>query len=183
MTAIIEINAEELDEALKQDTVKLIDVREGIENAEEKIENSILLPLSSFKATEALSHAENRKIVLYCRSGKRSQQAAHKLIEIGCTEIYCLKGGIEDWKAKGFYTIKSSKGPISLMRQVQITAGSLVVIGVILSYVVAKEFILLSGFVGAGLVFAGVTNTCGLAMLVAKMPWNQSSASISSCER
>lgn len=170
-----EITAQELKALKEKDLVKLIDVREAIENAEEKIPDSVLLPLSSFDVSKASADKKpNQKLVLHCRSGKRSMKAADKLIESGYQEeIYSLQGGIEAWKNNGFETIKSQNMPISLPRQIQIAAGSLVLLGVILAYLFDKKFVLLSGFVGAGLIFAGITNTCGLGLLLAQMPWNQ----------
>jgi len=172
---IQEITAQELKAQMDKGLIQLIDVREPMENAEERIPNAILLPLSSFEPAKALSLKKDKKLVIHCRSGKRSMQAAQKLAEAGCQEVYNLQGGIQAWIENGFQTLKSQNAPISLMRQVQISAGSLVVLGVILSYFVAQEFIFLSGFVGAGLVFAGITDTCALGMLLAKMPWNKTS--------
>lgn len=77
------------------------------------------------------------------------------------------------WKAKGLTTIKSTKAPIDLMRQVQIIAGSLVVLGVILGLFISPNYILISGFVGAGLLFAGVSGFCGMARILSFMPWNK----------
>jgi hypothetical protein len=86
-----------------------------------------------------------------------------------------LRGGIPSWKNAGYGIEKSQNAPISLFRQVQIVAGSLVVVGTVLGALVSPVFLLLSGFVGAGLVFAGITNTCAMGMLLAKLPYNQQS--------
>ncbi len=181
MNQVVEMDSQSLKAGLENQEICLIDVREPIENAEEKIKGSVLMPLSSFDATKVLVLKGNKKLVLHCRSGKRSMKAAEQLIENGCLEVYSLKGGIEAWKANGYEVEKSQNAPISLMRQVQIAAGSLVLIGFILSILVQREFIYLSAFVGAGLVFAGITNTCALGMLLAKMPWNQTNSINKSC--
>jgi rhodanese-related sulfurtransferase len=173
MNKVLEIDVKSLRGGLESKEICLIDVRERIENAEEKIEGSVLMPLSSFDPAKVLSIKENKKLVLHCRSGKRSLKAAEQLIENGCLEVYSLKGGIKAWKENGYDIQKSQNVPISLMRQVQIAAGLLVLIGIILSIFVQRELVYLSAFVGAGLVFAGITNTCALGMLLAKMPWNQ----------
>jgi rhodanese-related sulfurtransferase len=84
-----------------------------------------------------------------------------------------LMGGLDGWKAAGLPTLVDRSAPIELQRQVQIAAGSLVVLGVALSVWVSPWFMLLSGFVGAGLIFAGVTGTCGMARFLSCMPWNR----------
>jgi hypothetical protein len=86
-----------------------------------------------------------------------------------------LHGGIATWKNAGYAVEKNQNVPISLFRQVQIVAGSLVVLGTVLGVLVSPNFLLLSGFVGAGLVFAGVTSTCAMGLLLAKLPYNQRS--------
>ena len=175
------MSPEELKVLLQEGNVQLVDVREPIENAEEKIPDSLLMPLSSFDPAKVLVIKKDKKLVLHCRSGKRSMQAAQKLLEIGCVEVYSLAGGIEAWKAKGYDVMKSQNAPISLMRQVQIVAGGLVLLGAVLAQFVSPNYIYLSGFVGAGLLFAGLTNTCALGMLLSKMPWNQISTPDNSC--
>lgn len=157
-----------------QQTIILIDVREPVEYAAEHIPNSQLLPLSKLQP-EQIKIEPDKKVVLYCQSGNRSKQAAQKLIQFGFTEFVQLAGGITAWKQAGYTTQINKNAPISIMRQVQIVAGSLVFTGTILGAFVSPWFLLLSGFVGAGLVFAGVTNTCALGMLLAKLPYNQRS--------
>jgi rhodanese-related sulfurtransferase len=155
-----------------QQSVTLIDVREPAEHAGEKIPGSILVPLSSFDPTKIPMDAD-RPPVLYCRTGNRSAQAAQKLFAFGISEVTHLEGGLSAWIQMGYPTQVNKNAPISLMRQVQIAAGSLVVIGTGLGAFISPWFLLLSGFVGSGLVFAGVSDTCALGMLIAKMPWNQ----------
>jgi rhodanese-related sulfurtransferase len=84
-----------------------------------------------------------------------------------------LAGGILAWQQAGLPVEKDAKAPIDVMRQVQITAGSLVMLGVALGWFVSPWFFILSAFVGAGLAVAGITNTCGMAMMLSKMPWNR----------
>lgn len=172
MTATLPlVEASELQELLAQDKIALIDVREPGEYAGEHIPSAILAPLSSF-SPEKLPETE-KQIVLYCQSGRRSQQAAEKLVASGWVNVRQLKGGINAWKEAGYITKTNKNAPISIMRQVQIVAGSLVLIGTLLGAFVSLKFLILSGFIGAGLVFAGVTNTCALGMLLAKLPYNQ----------
>ncbi|MBE9201458.1 MULTISPECIES: rhodanese-like domain-containing protein [unclassified Nodularia (in: cyanobacteria)] len=152
--------------------VHLIDVREPSEYATEHIPGAKLLPLSQFQPKQ-VPFQRNTKVVLYCQSGNRSNQAAQKLINAGFSDFAQLQGGITRWKQLNYTTKINKNAPISLMRQVQIVAGSLVFTGNILGAFISPWFLILSGFVGAGLVFAGVTNTCAMAMLLAKFPYNQ----------
>ncbi len=166
------IDATTLKQWLDNDLVTLVDVREPAEYAGEHLANSVLVPLSQFEP-EQIPFAENKKLVLYCRSGNRSAQAAQKLFAAGFEEVTHLGGGIEGWKQKGLTTIINRNAPLSLMRQVQIVTGSLIVTGTLLGAFVSPWFLILSGLVGTGLLFAGITNTCALAMLLAKLPFNQ----------
>jgi rhodanese-related sulfurtransferase len=169
-----EINALTLKQWLDEQKVILLDVREPGEYANEHIAGAMLLPLSTFDPT-LVSPAEDKTLVLYCQSGKRSTQAAQKLLDSGFAEVTHLKGGLPTWKAAGYPTQTDRNAPISLFRQVQIVAGSLVALGTVLGAFVSPWFLILSGFVGCGLVFAGITNTCAMGMLLAKLPYNQRS--------
>ncbi|WAL59977.1 rhodanese-like domain-containing protein [Thermocoleostomius sinensis] len=166
------IDPDSLNTLLSQQAVTLVDVREPSEHAGEKIPGSVLMPLSKFDPN-SIPFDSNKPTVLYCRTGNRSAQAAQKLFAAGLDEVTHLEGGLSAWVQAGYPTEVNKNAPISLMRQVQIVAGSLVVIGTVLGAFVSPWFLLLSGFVGSGLVFAGITNTCALAMLLAKLPYNQ----------
>ena len=166
------IDALTLKALTESEKVHLIDVREPSEYAAEHIPGAKLLPLSQFQP-EQVPFQRNTKVVLYCQSGTRSHQAAQKLMNAGYADFAQLQGGITNWKQLNYPTKINKDAPISLMRQVQIVAGSLVFTGTILGAFVSPWFLILSGFVGAGLVFAGVSNTCAMAMLLAKLPYNQ----------
>lgn len=166
------IDPSSLNTLLSQQAVTLVDVREPSEHAGEKIPGSILVPLSKFDPNRVPFDA-NKTTVLYCRTGNRSAQAAQKLFAAGMNEVTHLEGGLLAWAQAGYPTEVNKNAPISLMRQVQIVAGSLVVIGTVLGAFGSPWFLLLTGFVGSGLVFAGITDTCALGILLAKMPWNQ----------
>jgi rhodanese-related sulfurtransferase len=166
------VDAKTLQEWIEEDVVLLVDVREPSEHAGEHISGSLLLPLSKFDPLQ-LPHSPDKKLVLYCRTSNRSQQAAQKLLAAGHPEVTHLSGGMGDWKEQGLPTKVNKNAPISLIRQVQITAGSLVFLGTMLGAFVSPVFLILSGFVGAGLMFAGITDTCAMAMLLAKLPYNQ----------
>lgn len=168
-----EISAAELKAALDRGEVTLIDVREPSEHAGERIAGAHLMPLGAFDPARARDLAAGKTLVLHCKSSGRSGKAARALLNAGAGEACHLCGGIDAWKQAGLPVERSANAPISMFRQVQITAGSIVLIGSLLGYFVSPWFIALSGFVGAGLVFAGITDTCGMAMLLAKMPWNR----------
>lgn len=161
-----------LKEWLEHEKVTLIDVRERGEYASEHIQGAQLLPLSQFNPSE-IKQTPGKTVVLYCQSSNRSGKAAQKLLDSGWQSVIHLQGGLNQWKQSGYPVEVNKNAPISLMRQVQIVAGSMVFLGTVLGAFVSPGFLILSGFVGAGLVFAGVTGTCGLAMVLAKLPYNQ----------
>jgi rhodanese-related sulfurtransferase len=116
-------------------------------------------------------------VVFHCRSGARTASNAGRLAAAaeGC-EAFILEGGLDAWKKAGLPVSVDSRQPIELMRQVQIAAGSLVLLGAILGTLVTPAFYALSAFVGAGLLFAGLSGFCGMARLLALMPWNKRAA-------
>lgn len=149
----------------------LIDVREPDEHARERIPNAKLVPLS--RLTKPLHRNEAQLLIFHCRSGSRTGAAAEKLAAAAGGDAYILRGGLDGWKAAGLPVLRDPRRPIEMMRQVQIAAGSLVVLGVGLGALLHPGFYALSGFVGAGLVFAGTTGTCGMARMLALAPWNR----------
>lgn len=151
---------------------QVIDVREFSEFNSERIADAQLMPLSNFeKHADEIDHS--KPVYLMCRSGNRATQAAMKLASKGFTDIHVVKGGMTAWAGADLPIIKGESKVWSLERQVRFTAGLLVLAGVVLGFLLTPYLFILSGFVGAGLVFAAVTDTCGMAMVLAKMPWNQ----------
>jgi len=169
-----EVDATTLKAWMEQGEAILIDVREPPEHAEEHIPGSRLLPLSTFDPARVPQEA-GKKVVVHCVMGMRSAQAGQKLLDAGYMTVYNFRGGVQAWKDAGYTTVRDQHAPLSLQRQVQIVSGSLVLLGTVLGVVVSPWFLLLSGGVGAGLVYAGVSNTCGMAMLLAQLPYNQRS--------
>jgi rhodanese-related sulfurtransferase len=110
-------------------------------------------------------------LYVICLSGSRGRQACDRLATAGLNAIN-VEGGTLAWVAAGLAVVRG-KTTISLERQVRIAAGLLVVLGSALGYFVHPYLIALAAFIGAGLVFAGITDTCGMGMLLARMPWNQ----------
>ena len=161
---------------LREGGATLVDVREADEHARERIPGARNLPLSQLDTAD-LAVAAGGTVLFHCRSGARTQGSAARLAARaeGC-EAYLVEGGLDAWKRAGLPVAMDRRQPLELMRQVQIAAGSMVVLGVVLGALVAPGFYALAGFVGAGLVFAGVTGTCGLARILRLMPWNRASA-------
>ena len=154
----------------------LIDVRTPAEFEEMHIEGARHEPLNELDASVLADEIKGHEVCVICFSGTRAKQAAKKLVEAGCENTVILDGGVDAWEKAGM-PLKRGRRTMSLERQVRIAAGSLVVLGVILGWKVAPAFFGLSAFVGAGLVFAGITDTCGMGMLIAKMPWNKRKSS------
>lgn len=151
----------------------LLDVRTPAEYEEVHIPGSVLHPLSGLNSGEISELLKGKEAcILVCGTGKRARQAADKLAAQGIRTLKILDGGVSAWHQAGL-SVNRGRKTISLERQVRIAAGALVFIGAVLGYFVSPAWIALSGFVGAGLVFAGVTDTCGMAMLIARMPWNK----------
>lgn len=152
---------------------RLIDIRGSDEHARERIPGAINVPLDRLRD---LQH-DGRPVVFHCRSGMRTAVNAAQLGEAaGGAPAYILEGGIDAWRQAGHPTVADRSQPLEIMRQVQITAGALVLAGVLLGMFVAPGFFGLSAFVGAGLMFAGVTGWCGMANLLRVMPWNRRAA-------
>jgi rhodanese-related sulfurtransferase len=115
--------------------------------------------------------AGKQACLIMCRSGGRARQAAEKLAAAGLSNLRVIAGGMQSWESEGLPVVRG-RATISLERQVRIAAGALVCVGSLLGYFVNPAWIALSAFVGAGLTFAGITDTCGMAMVLARMPWN-----------
>lgn len=169
---IREMDAATLKTMLDAGKAIVIDVREPMEYAREHIIGARHVPLSGFDKAD-FSEERDKVAVFHCASGARTAANAQRILATGFAEIYHLKGGLSGWKTAGLPVHINRNAPIDIMRQVQIAAGSLVLIGVILGFLVSPWFFALSGFVGAGLTFAGVTGLCGMARVLAVAPWNR----------
>lgn len=172
MTTLKPIDAADLKCKLDSGDAVLIDVREHDEHTREHILGARLAPLSAID-THDFDRDRGKTAVFHCKSGMRTQANAAQLLARGFADAYYLKGGLEAWKAAGLPTHTNTKAPIEIMRQVQITAGSLVLLGIILGATVNPLFYGLSAFIGAGLAFAGATGWCGMALALRAMPWNR----------
>ena len=153
----------------------VLDVRTPVEFAEVHVPQAVNEPLDSLNPKALAAEGRvNREEPLYllCRSGARAQKAAEKFAQEGFKNPIVVEGGMLAWIAADLPVTRGTVKVMSLERQVRIAAGSLVLTGVLLSYLVHPAFIGLSAFVGAGLVFAGITDWCGMGLLLAKLPWN-----------
>ncbi|WP_373753140.1 rhodanese family protein [Neisseria weixii] len=150
---------------------KLVDIRSPNEFAFQHIPNAQSCPLDTLSSQ---AFANDGVVIFHCLSGMRTQQNADLLVRHtqNCAEVYYLDGGLNAWKQANL-PINRRAGGLDIMRQVQLIAGSLVLFGVILGAWVSPYFYGVSAFVGAGLMFAGLTGFCGMAKLLAYMPWNK----------
>ena len=156
----------------------IIDVRTPAEFAAVHIAGSRLVPLDSLDpAGFASERSSGEPLYVICQAGARAAKACERLMKTGGGPVYCIDGGISAWQRMGFPVQRGGGKMISLERQVRIVAGSLVLAGTLLAWGINPLFSIVPAFVGAGLIFAGISDYCGMAMLLAKMPWNQTNAS------
>ncbi|HEX4849111.1 MAG TPA: rhodanese family protein [Novosphingobium sp.] len=153
-------------------TAVLVDIREADEFARVHVAGAVSQPLSRWERGH-LTIDPAADVVFTCRSGMRTQGACDRLAARVEGDAYVLDGGLNAWIKAGLPVTEDSKAPLEIMRQVQIAAGTLVLIGVLLGTFVAAPWYGLAGFVGAGLAFAGVTGFCGMARLLMLAPWNR----------
>lgn len=174
MTTVHNIDALTLKSWLDKGEAVLVDVREPDEFARGHIPRATSVPLAKVQdAIPTLAATPQTKLVFQCQKGGRSGQACTL---VGERIVYNLEGGISAWESAGL-PIESSMGNnatrLPLMRQVQITVGALILLSVILGFLGISAGFMLAGFFGAGLLFAGISGWCGMALLLAKMPWNR----------
>ncbi len=171
------ITPEELSAALKKSGAKTIDVRTPVEFREMHVEGAVNVPMDRIDINQ---FDKEETIYVLCRGGGRAGRVCAMFEAAGYDSVIKVEGGTLACEAAGLRMVRGKK-TISLERQVRIVGGLLVLLGVLLGHFVAYPWFALSGFVGAGLFFAGVTDTCGMGMLLARMPWNQVRDSGVSC--
>ncbi len=167
------------------DSVTLIDVRTPAEFGEVHVDGARNLPLDRLDPKQLSAEViEGTPIYFVCKSGGRSQKACEKLIAAGISNVVSVEGGTAACEAAGVPVVRGRK-VMSLERQVRICAGAIVALGAALGAFAPAPWnmvgIGLAGFIGAGLVFAGITDTCGMAMVIARMPWNQAGGTGARC--
>jgi len=162
----------------------LLDVRTPREYAQVHVPGAILEPLEKFdvaRVRRRTSPSPEAPLYLLCHSGSRAKQAIIKLEQAGMSPCVLVEGGTVAWMQAGLPVERQTVKGMSLERQVRIAAGLLVLIGTLLGAFWQIAILALPAFVGAGLVFAGISDKCGMALLLARMPWNRTTA-VSCCE-
>lgn len=154
--------------------LQLVDVRSPGEYLAVRILQAQSLPLANF---DRLSPLLNRQKEVYalCRTGRRAEEFCHKIDQLGFDSVL-VEGGIEAW-SKHYPVHRSPNMPWSIERQTRFGVGLLVFLSVVSALFVHFDFVYLAGFVGAGLMYAGATDFCGMSIILAKMPWNKQIAS------
>lgn len=159
-----------------REMVQLIDICSPTEYAAGHVPGAINIPMEQMESRMADLNATS-PVILICKSGQRATVTA-QLLQGHRERVFVLEGGSKAWSASNRHLVVSSRTRWSLERQVRLGAGMLVMIGVVLSLVWNRGWIGLSAFVGLGLIFAGLTDICGMAFLLAKMPWNRSNKTV-----
>jgi rhodanese-related sulfurtransferase len=168
---LISLNPDKAAQLLKQGRAILVDIREPDEFARRRAKGAVSRPVAAIDAA-SLSGLPDRTVIYTCRSGMRTAAHHDRLAAAGGEGACVLEGGLDAWTAAGLPVDEDRAAPLEIMRQVQIGAGVLVLIGVVLSLAVSPWFLAISALVGAGLTLAGVTGFCGMARLLALAPWN-----------
>jgi len=171
------ITPRELSDLLaNQPGISVIDVRTPVEFNNVHVAEAENIPLDALSPKALIATGSlpaDGPVYILCHSGGRAGKAAEQFEKEGYPIGVVVKGGTQGWIDAGLPVVEGESKTISLERQVRIGAGSLVLTGVLLGWLVNPAFFGLSGFVGAGLIFAGITDWCGMGLLLAKAPWNQ----------
>jgi rhodanese-related sulfurtransferase len=167
----------ELDELLRaRPDVRLLDVRTAGEYEAVHIVGAYNVPLDTLAehAADIRAHVD-QPVVLVCQSGARARRAEEALRTAGMPQLHVLEGGVNGWVAEG-RPVRRGAARISLERQVRIAAGALAATGGFLALLANPLFAVVPAFIGSGLVFAGVTDTCAMGMLLTRLPYNRPAA-------
>ena len=151
--------------------IRVLDVRTPAEFESQHIAGAYNVPLDTLSEHGPEIHNVSDPIVLVCRSGQRARKAEEALRTSGMANLHVLEGGMSAWIAAG-QPVRHGAPRMSLERQVRIAAGALAATGGILALVINPLFAVVPAFVGSGLVFAGITDSCTLGMLLGRLPYN-----------
>jgi rhodanese-related sulfurtransferase len=158
------------------ESIEIIDVRTPVEFAAIHAEGAHLIPLDQLDVPKVMSERgsarANEPLCVICKSGGRAAKAVERFQAAGFENVFSIEGGTDAWDKAGLPVVRGAARVISLERQVRIVAGFLVLLGALLGWQFHPAFHALSAFIGAGLLFAGVSDWCGMGLLLAKMPWN-----------
>jgi len=164
------------------DACELLDVRTPPEYANAHVPGTRLMPLNELNVENVLSqHKPGRPIYVLCQAGARASKAIEQLERAGCRDGVLVDGGTQAWIDAGLPVHRGAKRVLPLMRQVQIVVGVLSGATAILTLAVNAWFAIVPLLLGCGLLFAGITGKCGMALMLAKMPWNRGQGACSHC--
>lgn len=176
MTAILhKLSPQDVQARIASGRAVLVDIREADEFARAHVPGAVSQPLSAWEQAH-LTIDPQADVVFTCRTGMRTAGACDRLAARVSGDAYVLDGGLDAWTKAGLPVAEDSKAPMEINRQVQITAGLMILTGVVLGFLVSPVWFGLSGFVGAGLTFAGLSGTCAMARVLMAMPWNKRTA-------
>lgn len=164
--------------------IALLDVRTPAEHEKVHVPGVHLVPVDDLDAGKLAGvngFTKEKPVYILCHSGPRAERAARKLEAAGFQDCQVVAGGTSAWEAAGYEVNRGEVRVLPLNRQVQLVAGAMALGGAVLAFTVAPAWIFLSGFVGLGLMVAGATDFCPMAILLAKMPWNQASRGATCC--
>jgi len=170
------ISVHELAQRDAQGNVDLIDVRTPMEFQEVRAVTARNIPLDKLDPHSAMKDRDGlaeQPVYVICKGGARGGKAQQKFVDAGFTNVLNVEGGTEAWVAAGLPVVRGKK-VMSMERQVRIAAGFIVLAGAVAAIVTGNVYLAgIPAFVGAGLMFAGITDSCAMGMMIAKMPWNQ----------
>ena len=176
MSSFLTISVQQLAERNQTGKTEVIDVRTPVEFREIHASMARNVPLDSLDAKNVMAQrngSAHEPLYVICRSGSRSTKACQKFIDAGFENIVNVDGGTTAWEQAGL-AVERGKKAISLERQVRICAGLITLSGSVAAIITGNVYLAaIPAFIGAGLTFAGITDTCGMGMMLAKMPWNQ----------
>lgn len=152
----------------------LLDVRTPPEYASAHVPGANLIPLNELKVGAYLAqHMPGTPIYVVCEAGARAMKAIEQFERAGCGDCVLVEGGMQSWRDAGLPMLQGVNSVLPILRQVQIVIGSLAIVSSVLAIAVDRWFAVLPLFLGGGLVIAGATGTCGMAVFLARMPWNR----------
>lgn len=172
---LIHLKPDDVAQRLSEGRAILVDIREPDEFARRRARGALSRPLSDLAAKD-LGLPDAREVIFTCRSGQRTHANGARLAAACGQRAYVLEGGLDAWAAAGLELEVDATAPLEMMRQVQIVAGLLVLVGVAAGLLLSPWFLGLSAFVGAGLTLAGATGFCGMARILTLAPWNRTAA-------
>lgn len=179
MSTIKTLSASEFAQLCTAQSLHIVDVRTPAEFSTRHVQGAINAPLNEWQTNDLLAQLTRRgfqpgdNLYLLCQAGTRARRAAEKIASESDVNVIIVEGGTNACVNANIPTNTLGGTTMSLERQVRIAAGTLVVSGVLLGSLVNPAWFVLAGFVGAGLIFAGITDTCAMGMLLARMPWNK----------